>query len=140
MPASTPSAALALQSAVFAILSANTELNALTGGGARIYDDVPPATPYPYVSFGQTIERDWSTGSEDGREHTFTLHVWSRSPGRAQVHAIAAVIRASLHQAGLTISGHRLVNLRHELTDARREPDGETYRAIVRFRAVTEPI
>ena len=139
MPAS-PSASLALQSAVFAALSANPDLATQTGGAPRIYDDVPPATPYPYVSFGQTVERDWSTGTEDGREHTFTLHVWSRAPGRAQVHAIAALIRSSLHQAALPLTGFRLINLRHEFSEARREPDGETYRALVRFRAVTEPL
>ena len=134
-----PSASLALQSAVFSTLAANTDLTAATGGGIGIFDDVPPATPYPYVTFGQSIERDWSTGTDDGREHTFTLHVWSRAAGRAQVHAMAGIIRSALHQAALPLAGFRLINLRHEFSEARREPDGETYRAIVRFRAVTEP-
>ena len=139
MPAS-PSASLALQSAVVAALTANIDLTTATGGVARIYDDVPPSTPYPYLSIGQTIERDWSTGTDDGREHTFTLHVWSRTPGRRQVHEIASLVRATLHQAALPLSNHRLINLRHEFTEARREPDNETYRALIRFRAVTEPL
>ena len=136
----TPSASLALQSAVVAALTANPDLTAATGGTARIYDDVPPSTPYPYLSIGQTVERDWSTGTDDGREHTLTLHVWSRTPSRKQVHEIASLVRATLHQAALTLVNHRLINLRHEFTEARREPDNETYRALVRFRAVTEPI
>ena len=32
-----------------------------------------------------------------------------------------------------------LVNFRFTLADIRREPDGRTYHAVVRFRAVTEP-
>jgi len=137
MPAS---ASLALQSAVVAALTANAALTTATGGTARVFDDVPPKTPYPYLSLGQTIERDWSTGTDDGREHTLTLHVWSRMSGRKQVHDIAALVRATLHQSALTLDGHRLINLRHEFTEARREPDNETYRALVRFRAVTEPV
>ncbi len=45
----------------------------------------------------------------------------------------------ALHDSALALTGHRLVNLRHELTDTRRDPDGETYHGIVRLRAVTEP-
>ena len=139
MPA-TLSASLSLQSAIFAALSANTDLTAATGGAARVFDDVPPGTPYPYVTFGQAIERDWSASATDGREHTVTLHVWSRAAGRREALAIAALIRATLHDAALTLSGHRLVNLRHEFTDSRRESDGETTHAQLRFRAVTEPL
>ena len=34
---------------------------------------------------------------------------------------------------------HHLVNLRHELSEARLDPDGDTFHGIVRYRAVTEP-
>ena len=139
MPAAA-SASLALQSAIYAALTANADLTAATGGSPRVFDDVPPGTSYPYVTFGQAIERDWSTGTEAGREHTVTLHVWSRASGRREVHQIAALIRAALHDAALALAGHRLINLRHEFTDARREPDGETSHALLRFRATTEPI
>lgn len=135
-----PSAALALQSAVVARLAASSEVSALTGGVARIFDDVPPATAYPYVTVGQALDRDWSTGSSGGREHTLTVHIWSQSPGRREVHRIAAAVSATLHDAPLALTGHHLVNLRHELTEARRDPDGSTYQGIVRFRAVTEPV
>jgi Protein of unknown function (DUF3168) len=137
MPATSPS--LALQTAVFAALTANAALTARLGG-PRIHDHVPPSAPTPYVTFGQSIERDWSTGSEEGREHTLTLNVWSRSPGRRETHEIAALVRAALHNAALVLTGHRLVNLRHELTESRRDPDGETFQAILRFRATTEPL
>ena len=50
----------------------------------RVYDEVPLRAEFPYLTFGQTIERDWSTGTEPGQEHTFTLHVWSRARGRKE--------------------------------------------------------
>lgn len=133
------SAGLALQRAVFSALSKDAALVALLGS-AKIYDDVPQRTDFPYVSFGQSTERDWSTATEDGAEHLVTLHVWSRAVGRKEVRTILEAVRAVLHDAVLTLTGHRLVNLRHEFSDTRRDPDGETYHGIVRYRAVTEPI
>ena len=41
--------------------------------------------------------------------------------------------------APLTLTDHRLVNLRFAVADVRREADGKTYHARVAFRAVTEP-
>jgi len=134
------SAGLALQTAILSALAASPDLSALTGGSARVFDFVPPGTPYPYVTFGQSVERDWSTGTEDGREHTLTLQVWSRASGRAEVYSGAAIIRGLLHLAKLPLAGFNLVSLRYQFSEARREPDGETFRSIVRFRAVTEPV
>ena len=48
-------------------------------------------------------------------------------------------VRTALHDQPLTLTGHRLINLRHEFSEARRDPDGETIHGIARFRAVTEP-
>lgn len=134
-----PSASFALQSAVFAALAADAPLAALLGD-ARIYDDVPPRPAYPYLTFGQSSERDWSTGTDPGTEHVLTLHVWSKAAGRKEAQAIATAAEAALHDRTLTLAGHRLVNLRHEYSEVRREPDGETMHGIIRFRAVTEPL
>ena len=90
-------------------------------------------------STGQSLARDWSTGTDDGSEHILTLHVWSHAKGRKQAHEITGALRTALHDQPLALSGHRLINLRHEHSEARREPDGETYRGLVRFRATTEP-
>jgi hypothetical protein len=132
------SAALALQRAIYAALTGDVTLNALMGG-QRIYDDVPQREPHPYVSFGQSSAMDWASLGEDGEEHTVTLHVWSRHGGKTEALAIMAAIRNVLHDAALTLDEHRLVNLRHEFSDVRREPDGDTVHGTVRYRAVTEP-
>ena len=133
------SAAFALQTAIYARLLGDTALTAMLGG-PRIYDDVPQRADFPYLTFGQSIERDWSTGTEDGKEHTVTLHVWSRAAGRKESDDILEAARGLFHNAALVLSGHRLINLRHDVSDVRRDPDGETYHGTARFRGVTEPI
>lgn len=132
------SASLALQTAIVAALRASAGVTGLVAAD-RILDHVPQGTRFPYVTLGQSSERDWSTGSDEGREHILTLHVWSRAAGKREVHEIMGAMRVALHDQPLALAGWRLVNLRHEYSDARRESDGETVHGLVRFRAVTEP-
>ena len=127
-----------LQQSVFAALSADAALTALLGPG-RIFDDVPQGTALPYVALGRTTAQDWSTGSEDGTEHLFTVHVWSGATGKKQAHEILGAVRAALHEQPLAVAGHSLINLRHQHSEIRRGPDGETIHGTARFRAVTEP-
>lgn len=128
-----------LQKAVHGALTTHAGLLALLGG-ARVYDDVPRGAAFPYVTFGPSVTRDWSTGTEAGAEHVLTLRAWSKAGGAREVHLVLEAIRAALHEASLTLTGHRLVSLRHEASDAVRDADGETFHGTVRFRAVTEPI
>lgn len=134
-----PTASWALQRAIHAALTDDPALTALLGG-AHVYDHVPRGTSFPYVTFGWSTERDWSTGSEPGHEHIVVLHVWSQARGRRQIQAIVSVIRARLHAQALALDGHALINLRHEATEIRRDPDGETLRGLIRLRGVTEPV
>lgn len=133
------SASWALQKAIFAAMTADANLTAKIGVN-QVFDDVPRDTDFPYVTFGQSEVRDWATGTEAGHEHTIVLNVWSRENGRREVHDVMDAVVQVLHLAEFVVEGHRLINLRHELSQARREPDGETYLGTVRFRAVTEPL
>ena len=130
---------LALQRAVFDALSAHAGLVSLLGA-PRIHDGPPQTEQFPYVSFGQSVMRDAETSTEPGDEHVFTLHVWSRAKGRRETHAIIATLRSALHDEVFALDGHRLVNLRHEFSEVRPAPDGETLHGISRYRAVTEPL
>ena len=131
-------ASWALQRGVCQTLAGSVDLTTLLGS-VRIYDDAPQGAPYPFITLGQSAVRDWSTGTEDGAEHNLTLHVWSRSGGKKQVHEILEAIRAVLHDQPLMLADHHLVKLRHEFAEARLDPDGDTFHGIVRYRAVTEP-
>jgi hypothetical protein len=134
-----PSAAWALQTAIFAKLTGNAAVTALLGG-QRLYDDVPVRAEFPYITFGQSTERDWSTGTDAGNEHLVTLHIWSRARGRKEADDVIEAARSALHDQSLTLIGHQLINLRHDFSDVRRDPDGETFHGITRYRAVTEAV
>ena len=125
------SASWELQKGIYQTLAGDPSVTGLLGG-ANIFDDAPQDADYPYLTFGQSTIRDWSTGTEDGLEHILTLHVWSRAGGKKQTHEIIEAIRNVLHDAPVTVSDHTLVNLRHEFSEARQDPDGETYHGIVR--------
>lgn len=127
----------ALQQAIFAALSASGELQSLIG--SRLFDYVPRDSAFPYVVLGDGSEADWSTSTETGSEHAIQIDAWSRSTGHKEAKQIAEIIRAVLHNTSLTVSGANLVDIRHLTTDFSREPDGQTFRARLSFRAVTEP-
>jgi hypothetical protein len=131
-------AAAALRAAVHDTLVADAPLTALLGG-PKVYDEAPAGVAFPYVTLGEARVTDFSTGSERGEEHQLTLHAWSRQGGHKEAHLIAGTLLQALDDAPLSVADHRLVNFRFALADVRREPDGRTYHALVRFRAVTEP-
>jgi len=133
-----PSSSWALQQSLLGKLARDATLLSLLGA-PRVYDDVPQGADFPYLTFGHSLARDWSTGTDEGSEHILTLHVWSQAKGRKEAHEIMGAVRSALHDQVLSLTGHRLINLRHEFSEARREPDGEIYHGIVRYRAVTEP-
>ena len=82
---------------------------------------------------------DERTATEPGEEHIVTLDIWSDASGHRQAQAIAAAVRAALHDAALTLAGHRLVLLFHRDTRLSRDGKSRFHRAEMQFRAVTEP-
>jgi hypothetical protein len=132
-------ASAALRAAVHDALAADSALNALLGG-PKVYDEPPRAAAFPYVTLGETRVLDWSTGTDTGEEHQLTLHAWSRQGGHREAHLITGALLQALDDASLTLADHRLINFRFAVADVRRDADGRTYHALVRFRAVTEPL
>lgn len=128
-----------LQTTIVQALSADPAVTALLGG-PKIFDHAPERVRFPYLTLGRTAVIDWSTGTEDGDEHILTLHVWSRGGSKAEVYQIMDTVSTKLQDATLPLDSHRLVNLRLQFAEARREPDSPTYHGILRFRAVTEPL
>jgi hypothetical protein len=132
-------ASAALRAAVHDALIADAGLVSVLGG-AKVYDEPPRAAAFPYVTLGETRIVDFSTGSEPSEEHQLTLHAWSRQGGHREAHLVTGALMQALDNAPLILAGHHLVNFRFAVADVRREADGRTYHALVRFRAVTEPI
>ncbi len=132
------SSALALRTAIHARLAEDSPLQALIAG--RIHDVPPKDVVFPFVTLGEAVVSDWSTATEGGSEQALTLHVFSRQGGRAEAFALAAAVQGALHDAPLALAGHALANLRATTAEVRRDSDGRTFHALVRFRAITEPL
>ncbi|MGX7741951.1 DUF3168 domain-containing protein [Rhodopseudomonas parapalustris] len=132
-------ASVALRAAIHRALITDTALLAALGG-PRIYDEPPREAAFPFVTLGEARISDASADDAPAQEHQLTLHAWSRQGGHKEAHLITGALLQALDDAPLAPSGHRLVNLRFALADIRRAPDGRTYHALVRFRAVTEPV
>ena len=133
-----PSAHVALRAAIHDALVIDSGVVAALGG-AHVYDVPPRNAALPYVTLGDARIIDASADDSPTQEHQLTLHAWSRQGGHKEAHVIAGALLQALDDAALAPDGHRLVNLRFTLADIRREADGRTYHALVRFRAVTEP-
>lgn len=133
----TPSS-VALRAAIHTALCGDSGLAAVLGGN-RIFDEPPRNAAFPYVTLGEARLTDASGDGGTTQEHQLTLHCWSRQGGHREAHMIAGALLQALDDAPLPLKDNRLVNLRFSLADIRRENDGRTYHALVRFRAVTEP-
>lgn len=135
----TTSSAAALHAAIIVKLANYGSLTAVLGSN-RIFEHTPNPPPYPYLMFGQSTTRSDDSDIAPSDLHTITLQVWSRARGRDEAHTILEQVRAALHDQPLSLDAHRLVNLRHEFSEVRRDSDGITFRGLIRFRALTEAL
>ena len=117
-------------------------LAALTG--SAVYDEPPAQPAYPCLQIGRTESRPVGGRAPDGQdgalEHVLTLTALSRFDGSEEARAIAAAVRATLHNAALPLDGWGLVSLRVVYVDICRGADGHTVMGLIRLRAVTEPL
>ena len=127
----------ALQAAVVAALGAAPGLAGLVGGHA-VFDRQVEGAGLPYLLLGPMTTFDWSTATEAGTEHVFTLEAWSGEAGKREAQAIVAAVRAALHDRRLPLAAGTLVNLRLARVEVERIAGRRLYRATMRFRAVVE--
>ena len=130
--------AFALQAAMRAALLAHAPLTLLLGGG-HVHEEMPRGASSTYVTFGDIETRDWSTAGGKAHEHFATLSVRTNSRSRKLAQDILSEIEAVLDNAALSLSGHRLVNLRLTFWSVVRDKNAENFGATLRFRAATEP-
>lgn len=134
---------LSIQKLIFEVLNQNLELSNILGG-LKIYDHVPNHSDLPYVVFGKFQSDDWSTDNEIGEEHQIELIAWSAKSGRKQVIEISSAIRTALLPL---ISGnftqpsdYHISNFTFETASISRSKDNKYFKALLAFRAVSEPV
>ena len=131
---------LALRGAILAHVQADAALAALMGGAVRLHDEPPRAAEPVYAVFGDAAARDWSTGSDAGHAHEAAIVVWAREGGARTALDVAARFSALLHEAALTLDGHRLVSLRVAAFETARDDRTGLARATLRLTALTEVV
>ena len=129
----------ALQVAMRNALLAHAPLTLLLGG-AHVHEEMPRGASATHIVFGDIETRDWSTAEAKAHEHFVTLSVRTNNRSRKLAQDILDEIEQVLDNAALTLSNHRLVNLRLTFWSVAREKNGENFAATLRFRAATEPL
>jgi hypothetical protein len=130
---------LALQQAMRTTLLAHAPLTLLLGG-AHVFDEVPRGEPPSHVAFDTIETRDWDVKDQRGHEHFVTISIQTNERGRKLAQEIADAIELALHDVQLTLTGHRLINLRLVFGSVARDRTSKPFGATMRFRAATEPL
>jgi hypothetical protein len=116
-------------------LKASNDLAVLLGG-VRIYDRPPEPSGFPFITLGQSALRDWSAGIEEGCDQRLTVHVWSPFGGKKHMQDVIKAVRNSLNDWPLACGRERIL-LNHEFSEARLDPEDDSFHGIVRYRART---
>ena len=109
--------------------------------------NLKPWLPFSAVTTAKPAPRKWlemisravASSSMTRTQSPLKESASSRAGGHREIKRTAVAVRQTLGGAVLTLDGHNLIDIRFLSADFRRETDGETYRALLRFRAVTEP-
>jgi hypothetical protein len=125
------SAALEVQTAIFAILDADATLSALVTG---VFDDVPESyTDFPYVTLGEDVLTEFDTDGLLGFRVSVTIHCWSQYKGQRETKLIQDAIYRALHHIDVTVSGYNMVLSRQVDQTSERDPDGMTRHGVQTF-------
>ena len=104
----------------------------------KIHADPPRHVAFPHIAFVAASARENGTGSDDGHIVTLSIGIWCRGKGSDEGLALAAAVAGALPTAPLTLTGHRLVNLVLLSVEPEALTDRESWRILLRLRAVTE--
>jgi hypothetical protein len=132
------SAERALLAAIRAAAGADAGVRAVLGNPARLYDNRPKEPIFPFLTIGRVETNPADSSESPALNHAITLHVWSREGGKAEAMEAISALRASLHNAALSVSGHRLVLLNVVYADIFLSPDARATQGLMRLRAITE--
>lgn len=132
---------LELQASAKAALSASAALTALIG--ARLHQNVPPYTTWPgsYVTIGEGQNVPDLAECIDGSEIFLTMHVFTQENGidYAPNKRIVAVMDSVLHNADLTLTGFRCVQILRDGSRFFVDNDNRTVHGVASYRALVEP-
>ena len=129
--------ARAMQKAIFETLNSDTALTSIIGADQIFDHQITKANP-PYIILSNWQVSDWSTSTEDGEEHGFSVEIWTDDRGRKSAQEIAGIVINLLHDQSPSIENSHIVNLRYENAFFSSEGDIKLQLTRLNFRAVVE--
>jgi Protein of unknown function (DUF3168) len=130
---------VALKEAIGQVLAADAGVLALMRA-PKIHPSPPRHPIHPYLAFVAAEARENGTSSDDGHIVDLTLAAFTRGTGSSEGAHVAEAARLALTTAAIAPDGHRLVNLMVRSVEPVAQRDGESWRTLIRIRAVTEVI
>lgn len=125
-----------LQKAIYDRLYGDTTLASMVTG---VYDHPPPSSKLPYLTFVSFSASDWSSVTTQGVAYQIELHSFSRQGGQKEAASILKQVQWLLHDVSLTLpSPEKLVMIRFVSGQVILEADGQTFRGVVRFKALVQ--
>lgn len=129
------------QQAIFDVLSADADLQALLGANTttpKVFDFVPDNTVFPYVTLQIKPWVDRGNHDYEGLSAMLTIHVWDQNSGGKRgdlfVQSIQKRIDELLHNTEPNIDGWGVVVFRRNFIDIVTDPDNVTKHGIQRFK------
>jgi hypothetical protein len=122
-----------VQSAMVAVLKAGSV------AAGRVYDNVSPATQFPYVTLGDCQVLPDKYECIDGAEIYPVVDVWSQSIGYSETKTITKKILALLDDKPLNVDGFNLIVFEVQSVNYMRDPDGLTRHAAITFHGILTP-
>lgn len=129
-------ALLELQGAIVAALKGDSAVASIVG--AKVYDEVPPAPAYPYLSIGAVTELQDDADCIEATEVSFRLDAWSNAVGFPEVTRLADAVRSALRGFDPTLATAAVASFEHRRTDRLRDPGGLVKHAAIEFVATLE--
>lgn len=100
-----------LQKAILTRLRSDTNVTSLLNGTKNylgVYDYVTEDTAFPYVVVGEPRADDFGVKTEDVKDYTVTLHIWSSYKGNSEAYKILSALYDSFKYK-LTVEGFKTV-------------------------------
>lgn len=120
-------------------LKADVRLIELFGGTPPVLTTPSEKDQLPYIIFNENRLDAWDDDTSTGGDHTVVIEVWSDTESESSVKEILDAIKQCVNRCEkfISISPYHLVTIDFQFQDLIRETDGQAYRGVAQFRALT---
>lgn len=125
------SAQLAIQQAVYELLSSDSDLSAKVSG---VFDAHPDPQKFPYITLADGYSNQYTAFEHMGEEVFFNVHIWSRYKGFKEAQEISADVNRLLAHQHIAVDEYGEVASFFDSSETLRDIDGLTRHLILRYR------